>query len=110
MKQLIIYRNLKKTVIIKIKNDFYSNTYFFLPSILNIVVPQLGHLPFMALLCTPPLPFMDTSLASDICRFALHFTQYASTIVENTSNIYFEPFTLIYQYLGLNAYKSYVIG
>ncbi len=48
--------------------------------ILNMVVLHLAHLPFMALRVMPPLPFIVTSLASDICRFDLHFTQYPSTI------------------------------
>ncbi len=38
-------------------------------------VPHSGHLPFMAL---RPLAIV-TSLASFMFRFALHFTQYAST-------------------------------
>ena len=43
--------------------------------ILNMPVPQVGHTPFMAL-----RPFaMVTSAASFMSRFALHFTQYAST-------------------------------
>jgi|GEM_PF-1011891 len=43
--------------------------------ILNMPVPQVGQVPFMAL-----RPFaMVTSAASFMSRFALHFTQYAST-------------------------------
>ena len=48
--------------------------------ILNIVVPHLEHFPFIALRTTPPFPFMETSFASAICRFDLHFTQYPSTL------------------------------
>jgi len=41
-----------------------------------IVVPQTGHLPFMA-----GFPFFSvTDAASFISRFALHFTQYAWTM------------------------------
>jgi len=52
--------------------------FFFAPMILNMVVPHLVHLPFMALRFMPPLPFIATSLASAIMRLALHFTQYPS--------------------------------
>ena len=61
------------------KEDYFSPS-FFAPIILNIVVPQSGHLPFIALLSTPPFPFIATSLASIISLFALHFTQYASIL------------------------------
>jgi len=43
--------------------------------ILNIPVPQVGHTPFIAL---RPLAIV-TSAGLFISRFALHFTQYAST-------------------------------
>ena len=46
------------------------------PRILNITVPQVGHLPLMAL---RPF-FMVSSTASMISFFALHLTQYPSGI------------------------------
>ena len=46
-----------------------------LPMILNMPVPHVGHVPFIAL---RPLA-MTTSFGSFMSRFALHFTQYAST-------------------------------
>jgi hypothetical protein len=48
-----------------------------LPMILNMPVPHVGHVPFMAL---RPLA-MVTSAAFFMSRFALHFTQYASTAI-----------------------------
>jgi len=48
----------------------------FPPKILNITVPQVGHLPLMAL---RPF-FMTSSTASMISFFALHLTQYPSGI------------------------------
>lgn len=45
--------------------------------ILNMPVPQVGQVPFMAL---RPLA-MVTSAGSFMSRFALHFTQYASTAI-----------------------------
>jgi len=56
-----------------------KNAYF-LGRILNIVVPQVGHIPFIAFLSVPPLPFILTSLPSFISFFALHLTQYASIL------------------------------
>jgi len=50
-----------------------------LPIILNIFVPHLGQIPVIALLLAPPFPFIVTSLAPDISRFALHLTQYPCT-------------------------------
>lgn len=47
----------------------------------NIFVPHFGHIPVIAALFIPPLPFIVTSLASLISLFALHFTQYASIII-----------------------------
>ena len=41
------------------------------PKILNMTVPQVGHLPLMAL---RPF-FVVTSIASEISFFALHLTQ-----------------------------------
>lgn len=49
--------------------------------ILNILVPHLGQVPVIALLFTPPLPFISTSLGSDISLLALHLTQYASVAI-----------------------------
>jgi hypothetical protein len=46
------------------------------PRILNITVPQVGHLPLMAL---RPF-FIVSSMPSEISRFALHLTQYPSAI------------------------------
>jgi hypothetical protein len=46
------------------------------PKILNMTVPQVGHLPFMAL---RPF-FIVSSTASMISFFALHLTQYPSGI------------------------------
>src|SRR3954464_6371316 len=46
------------------------------PRILNITVPQVGHLPLMAL---RPF-FMTSSTASTISFLALHLTQYPSGI------------------------------
>jgi hypothetical protein len=46
------------------------------PKILNITVPQVGHLPLMAL---RPF-FMTSSIASTISFLALHLTQYPSGI------------------------------
>jgi hypothetical protein len=46
------------------------------PSILNITVPQVGHLPLMAL---RPF-FITSSTASTISFLALHLTQYPSGI------------------------------
>src|SRR5581483_1013042 len=46
------------------------------PRILNITVPQVGHLPLIAL---RPF-FMTSSTASTISFLALHFTQYPSRI------------------------------
>jgi hypothetical protein len=46
------------------------------PKILNITVPQTGHLPLMAL---RPF-FIVSSTPSAISRFALHLTQYPSAI------------------------------
>src|SRR5476649_2097167 len=46
------------------------------PRILNITVPQTGHLPLMAL---RPF-FIVSSTPSAISRFALHLTQYPSAI------------------------------
>src|ERR1044071_6930479 len=48
----------------------------FPPRILNIPVPQVGHLPLMAL---RPF-FINSSTASTISFFALHLTQYPSAI------------------------------
>src|SRR5436190_10751668 len=48
----------------------------FPPKILNITVPQVGHLPLMAL---RPF-FIVSSTASMISFFALHLTQYPSGI------------------------------
>jgi hypothetical protein len=48
----------------------------FPPKILNMTVPQVGHLPLMAL---RPF-FMTSSTASTISFFALHLTQYPSGI------------------------------
>ena len=53
----------------------FSLTYAF-PRILNIPVPQVGHVPFTAF----RLFFITISLASLISFFALHFTQYPSMI------------------------------
>jgi hypothetical protein len=47
-----------------------------LPKILNITVPQVGHLPLMAL---RPF-FMISSTPSQMVFFALHLTQYPSVI------------------------------
>src|SRR5262249_3957521 len=47
------------------------------PRILNMTVPQTGHLPLMAL---RPF-FMTTSTDSAISFEALHFTQYPSAII-----------------------------
>ena len=60
----------------------------------NIVVLHLGHLPFIALLVVPPLPFMVTSLASDISLLLLHFTQYASTIFKTPHMLFFSQLSL----------------
>src|SRR5438093_7897856 len=46
------------------------------PRILNITVPQVGHLPLIAL---RPF-FISSSTASTISFFALHLTQYPSAI------------------------------
>lgn len=46
------------------------------PRILNMTVPQVGHLPLMAL---RPF-FMVSSTALEISFFALHLTQYPSGI------------------------------
>jgi hypothetical protein len=46
------------------------------PSILNMTVPQVGHLPLIAL---RPF-FMTTSTVSAISLLALHLTQYPSGI------------------------------
>jgi hypothetical protein len=46
------------------------------PNILNITVPQTGHLPLMAL---RPF-FITSSTPSAISRLALHLTQYPSAI------------------------------
>ena len=46
------------------------------PSILNMTVPQVGHLPLMAL---RPF-FITSSTASTISFLALHLTQYPSGI------------------------------
>src|ERR1039458_6956410 len=46
------------------------------PKILNITVPQVGHLPLMALRAF----FMVSSTASTISFLALHLTQYPSGI------------------------------
>jgi hypothetical protein len=48
------------------------------PRILNMTVPQVGHLPLMAL---RPF-FMVSSTASEISFLALHLTQYPSGIKE----------------------------
>ncbi len=48
----------------------------FPPKILNMTVPQVGHLPLMAL---RPF-FITSSIASTISFFALHLTQYPSGI------------------------------
>jgi hypothetical protein len=53
-----------------------EDTVAFPPSILNITVPQVGHLPFMAL---RPF-FIVSSTASVISFLALHLTQYPSGI------------------------------
>ena len=50
----------------------------FPPRILNITVPQVGHLPLMAL---RPF-FIVSSTALEISFFALHLTQYPSGIKE----------------------------
>src|SRR5205814_6245579 len=51
------------------------------PKILNMTVPQVGHLPLMAL-----RPFFITSSAASIISFlALHLTQYPSGIKSNPS-------------------------
>ena len=47
-----------------------------LPSILNMTVPQVGHLPLMAL---RPF-FMVSSMPSEMGFLALHLTQYPSDI------------------------------
>jgi hypothetical protein len=46
------------------------------PKILNMTVPQVGHLPLMAL---RPF-FIVSSTPSEISRLALHLTQYPSAI------------------------------
>ena len=48
------------------------------PKILNMTVPQVGHLPLMAL---RPF-FMTSSTPSAISFLALHLTQYPSAIME----------------------------
>ncbi len=53
------------------------------PPILNIFVPQEGHVPFFAFL---PF-FIVTSSGSFISLFSLHFTQYASVIVITLVNL-----------------------
>ena len=53
-------------------------SYASFPRMRNMVVPQSGHVPFAALLSTPPFPFIGTTFASFICLFSLHFTQYPS--------------------------------
>jgi hypothetical protein len=52
-----------------------------LPKILNITVPQVGHLPLMAL---RPF-FMVSSTPSAMGFFALHLTQYPSDIKKFTA-------------------------
>src|ERR1700685_1719678 len=51
------------------------------PNILNMTVPQVGHLPLMAL---RPF-FMTSSTASTISFLALHLTQYPSGIENSRS-------------------------
>ena len=53
-----------------------------LPRILNMTVPQVGHLPLMAL---RPF-FMVSSTPSEMGFLALHLTQYPSDIKECTVN------------------------
>jgi len=82
---MIIYKINEKTQSQEeMKTKRKKEKIYFFPIIRNIVVPHLGHLPFIARLSTPPLPFIATSLAAVISCFALHLTQYPSTIV-NTS-------------------------
>jgi hypothetical protein len=50
--------------------------YYLLLPILNILVPQVGHTPWVA---GRPF-FIVISLGSFISLFALHFTQYASIV------------------------------
>ena len=64
-----------------IHKNHCSQGDYFLPKILNILVPQVGQTPVIARLSTPPLPFMATSLASFISLLALHLTQYPSVIL-----------------------------
>ena len=73
--------------------------------ILNMVVLHLGQVPFNALLVTPPLPFMATSLALEISRFILHLTQYPVSPIFNTS--FLSLFSLIYEGLGAFRLKSF---
>ena len=54
---------------------------YFFPMMRNIFVPHFGQVPVIALLATPPLPFMETSFSLDIILFALHLTQYPSVAI-----------------------------
>jgi hypothetical protein len=59
------------------------------PSILNITVPHVGHLPLMAL---RPF-FIVSSTASVISFFALHLTQYPSDIKNSAGSALHAPFS-----------------
>src|SRR3989339_1493168 len=47
-----------------------QNTHYFFPRILNILVPHFGQVPVIALLVSPPFPFIETSFSSCISLFA----------------------------------------
>lgn len=54
---------------------------YFLPKILNILVPQVTQVPFIAI---RPF-FISTSSASFISRFSLHLTQYPTGICASSA-------------------------
>ena len=73
-----------------------------LPMILNIPVPQTGHLPFIAFL---PF-FIVVSAASFISLFDLHFTQYASIFLTVLNSLWLKVgfMCLTHKYQPINRY------